>query len=266
MSDHDDYGGVKIMRFDGSSEDWYVWSGDILAVLDNRDNLVELIMPGARARPTEGNEAQATWDRMNRKIFSRLKLYTMGTAKSLVLRFAASMDGVAAWNALKEKYELKGQAQKTTLQERLYSDSMDSDEDVDAYIGRIEEMRRTLKELGIDITDAIMLGIVMAKLPPRYHHVRDVLEMTEDLTYDALKERMRVIYRRDLTSGRRPNEVLMTQHRRKCYICGSTDHLKGSCSKKGTGGETRTCYKCGKVGHLKKDCKSEDSANYIITF
>lgn len=57
------------MRFDGSSEDWYVWSGDIPAVLDNRDNLVELIMPGARARPTEGNEAQATWDRMNRKIF-----------------------------------------------------------------------------------------------------------------------------------------------------------------------------------------------------
>jgi hypothetical protein len=208
---------------------------------------------------------------MNRKIFSRLKLYTIGTAKTLVLQSAASMDGVAAWNALKEKYELKGQAQKTMLQEKLYTDSMGSDEDVDAYTGRIEEVRRTLKELGIDITDEMLLGIVMSKLPPRYHHVRDVLEMTEDLTYDALKERMRVIYRRDLTSGgsKPPDAALSTRYLRKCYTCGSTDHLKGACPKKRGGGETRTCYKCGKVGHLKPDCKSEDSANYIdnvITF
>ena len=94
-------------------------------------------------------------------------------------------------------------------------------------------MRRTLKELGIDITDAMMLGIVMAKLPPRYHHVRDVLEMTEDLTYDALKERMRVIYRRDLTSGRRPNEVLMTQHaspRSSRYMHQPTLRIMGACS------------------------------------
>jgi len=115
----DDYGGMKVKKFSGMQHEWQEWMSDLLAILDNKDNLVELLLPGAEARPTETGAAQVKWDKTSRKIYMKLVLFTSGTAKSMVLQFGDTMNGVAAWDVLKEKYEMRGRAQKTMLQEKF---------------------------------------------------------------------------------------------------------------------------------------------------
>jgi hypothetical protein len=199
----------------------------------------------------------------------RLILFTCGTAKTMVQGFGSDMDGLGAWNLLKDKFEMKGSAQTTLLQEKLYGNSMEENEDPDAYFARVEALRRNLGELGVNITDAMMLGIVLARLPVKYHHLRDVLEMTDDLTYPGLREKLGRVFRREIGSGKNPNTALMTQantaNKKVCWVCGADDHLKPDCPQRKRGEERRKCHKCGKVGHLKKDCKEAQKETNFAT-
>jgi len=271
--DESEYGGLKVRKFTGYQHDWLDWKADFMAVLDNKDNLVELVLSTPKSRPAGPGAEQEKYDRDKRKIYMKLILFTSGTAKTIVQQFAASMDGVAAWNALKEKFEMKGSAQKALLQEKLYGDSMEENEDPDAYFARVEDLRRTLNALEVNITDEMMLGIVLSKLPVKYHHLRDVLGMTDDLTYAGLKEKLGRVFRREVGSGKAPRSALMTKggnrvSGRKCWTCGGEGHLKSQCPEKNKeedGVEKRRCHICEKVGHLKKDCpEAKQKANTIL--
>lgn len=44
-----------------------------------------------------------------------------------------------------------------------------------------------------------------------------------------------------------------TQHEKRCYCCGSPEHLAGQCRYRGA-----TCHGCGRKGHLQKACLSKE--------
>ncbi len=56
-----------------------------------------------------GPSPAATWDKQARKIYMFLFLNTKGAPQAVVAQFRASRDGVAAWKALKDKYDPQGE-------------------------------------------------------------------------------------------------------------------------------------------------------------
>lgn len=43
-------------------------------------------------------------------------------------------------------------------------------------------------------------------------------------------------------------------YERKCYSCGSKEHLKRDCPRMRGAGKSRACYNCGNTDHIRKDC------------
>lgn len=57
----------------------------------------------------------AKWVKKDRKIYSKLILYTSGDAGSLVEQFETARSGQLAWGELKKKYEPKGRGRGSRL-------------------------------------------------------------------------------------------------------------------------------------------------------
>ena len=71
--------------------------------------------PGVPAGPDPGE----LWDLKNAKIFYYLFVYTEGAPQNVIAQFRATRDGVAAWNALKEKYDPQGSFGKSILHKQF---------------------------------------------------------------------------------------------------------------------------------------------------
>ncbi len=79
----------------------------------------------------------------------------------------------------------------------------------------------------------------------------DLIERTKDLLSDVdeLPPVFGGFNRKDRKSGHRPKGS-KPSGRRRCYKCGSNDHLMSECTK-----SQSVCFKCGKEGHFAKECK-----------
>lgn len=206
-------------------------------------------------------------DKTNAKIYWWLLMTTKGGAKDIVMQYDDTSDGRAAWQALCGKYELDGSVQSAVLQGKLINDKLGDGEDPDAYFIRIEKARRQLKSLGMEITDAMLLGYALNAMPASYRELRVLIDNTSGLTYEDFKRRMRNHYRREIVSGVTQDSALTAgEFKGKCHRCGVIGHMKVNCPKKGkakgNGGAKKgkadrfkgKCNFCGKEGHKEADC------------
>jgi hypothetical protein len=256
---------ARLKPFRGEHAEWFDWREKFEALLDNNDLLDTLL----EQRPTDVS-AQVTWDKGSRKIYSKLVLLTEGTAAGIVGQFKTPRrDGVAAWKALIDKFERKGAAQRAALCTELFNSSLGEAEDPDAYFVRIERLQERLKTQGFEITDTVLQGMVLAKLPPNYATLRAIVDTEDDLDYPTFKARVRAFYSRGVTGKQEDCDAkaLMGKHKKKvrCWNCGSSGHVRSNCpkprddtSETDDDDESRVvkCSKCGKAGHSKKQCKS----------
>ena len=286
-----DKGGPRLKAFNGSkSEDWLAWKVKFQAVLNSSD-LLDVIRNN-EARPTQEGGLDA-WIKKNRKVYDKLILYTEGAAAGVVEQFDDERDGVGAWQALVNKYELKGNSQKAALHGELFQDTMAGHEDPDLYFMRIESRQRRLKRLGIAIEEDTLLGIGMSKLPKEYATLKTVMGADCELTYDAFKDQVRDFYTREIAGSPSADSALTAQAKGSCFDCGMYGHFKADCPKnkqrggggrgggrgRGNGrgggrggrggrgqGQARPrikCYNCGKTGHFERDCwfKNDGAVN-----
>ena len=265
--------GTRLKAFQGKCEDWPAWKNKFEAQLE-KDSLLDALL-ATEDRPEEEGEALTNWIKSSRKIYAALVIFTDGAANDLVVQFNDQRDGIAAWRALVRKYELRGDVQKAALQRAMYEAEWSNADDPDAYFVQLELKQRQLRALGVTMTDAQMVGLARWKMPSRYAALNPVLDCIESLTYDVLKERVRVSYRRDATSQAQGSDMaLMTTFEGKCFKCGAYGHKKADCPNKGNrgnggggrgvsskgskgrsyGGAKVTCDHCKKTGHLIKDC------------
>jgi len=67
----------------------------------------------------------------------------------------------------------------------------------------MERNRGQLQRLGVITTDEVLLlAIVLSKVPPKYEQLVDLMTLDdEDLTYERLKSRMRLVHQRAVASN-----------------------------------------------------------------
>ena len=185
---------LKIRRFTGKREEWPEWKLKFQAVLEGADLLDTLLSSepiDADTDAAEDRETAAKWRKKDRKIYFQLILYTTEAAGNLVEQFEDICSGKMAWEALKNKYEHQGTVGKVDLHKELMESSMGEAEDPDSFFIKIEGIQKRLKALGQVISEDMVQGMILSKLPSNYNTLTTIMEADDDLTYESMKNQVR---------------------------------------------------------------------------
>jgi len=254
--------GMRLKVFKGDPNEWLSWRAKFEAMVD-ADGLLDFMLSEAEAIKTGSIvEGDVAWRKKNQKLYCKLVICTEGAPNGVVEQQKESRSGLAAWSALIKKYEVKGNVQKAALLDRLLRDVLSNREDPDVYFIRVEQLQRQLKAMEVDVTDSMMMVIVMSKMSESYAGLRTVLDTVGDLTYDKLKEQMRVYYgRMNSTSQSSPQDsALMTNFKGNCRRCGKYGHREAHCRNSDGFKKEIVCFLCGKRGHIVRNCPNNKEA------
>ncbi|CAN0318048.1 unnamed protein product, partial [Ectocarpus sp. 4 AP-2014] len=150
------------------------------------------------ATVTNRDEIMA-WHRYNRMLGTFLSMCTTGAAKKFVATFKPKPDmmfnGIAAWKALVKKYRNPSRQRQKILFKKLYNMTMDVEQDPDAFMHDMTELRDELQLLGSPIPDDQFLNIILDCLPEQlYSGIKYEAETKEDLTLEQALYTMRNLY------------------------------------------------------------------------
>ena len=191
-------------------------------------------------------------------------------------------DGKKAWKLFREKFctverptvvSIVGQAAKLCL---------GSEEDLDDYFVRSQELMTRLSKAGEAITDTLFKPLVINGLPDSYEHFVVQESFQPAKTFPELRTRLRNY---DVSRKARCGERTVHGHiamqavrkkkgvsRRGCYACGQKGHMARDCKSKsdsrhssargsgsneanGPGAKKQGCFNCGQRGHFAKESK-----------
>jgi hypothetical protein len=197
--------------------------------------------------PTPGE----VWDEKSEKIYMYLLLYTEGAAKNTVSQFRGSRNGVAAWRALRQRYDPQGVLGRSLLNRQLMEAKLEPHGEPDEYFLKVERITARLEELNQPFGEGALVGLILSKLSKStYGPLITQLYMDEELPYDVIKQRIRIFYQRNIAGGgyddaaEDASKAFMAEGERK-------DDWKSKIR----------CHRCKQLGHLKWECKSSQKGS-----
>ncbi|CAN0588999.1 unnamed protein product [Ectocarpus sp. 12 AP-2014] len=102
-----------------------------------------------------------------------LSMCTTGAAKKFVATFKPKpnmvFNGILAWKALVKKYRNPSRQRQKILFKKLYNMTMDVDQDPDAFLQDMTELRDELQLLGSPIPDDQFMNIILDCLPEQLY-------------------------------------------------------------------------------------------------
>eukprot|EP00903_Cladosiphon_okamuranus_P021648 g19902.t1 len=113
------------------------------------------------------------WHRFNRMIGTFLSMCTTGAAKKFVATCKPKPDmifnGIAAWKALVKKYRNPSPQRQKILFKKLYNMTIDVEQDPDAFMYDMTELRDELQLIGSPTPDDQFLNIILDCLPEQLY-------------------------------------------------------------------------------------------------
>src|SRR6056297_662846 len=174
-----DMDGCKMAIFSGRLEDWDAWKRDIESFIGAKDPGMADIIVGLTKSPISGDEVKS-YDEKNAKGYFTLKKYLKGAAVNLTEKFRLNKDGAGAFQALKDKYELRGETQKALLMSELSHLNFNENGDLGETFEAAEELARKMKNrFDMDINESMLLTHLINKIPSAYGIMKVSLE-TQD--------------------------------------------------------------------------------------
>ncbi len=258
---------LTIPVFSGRNTDWITWSAKFKAVgrqLGFTEALTEM-EPDADA-PIDDLER---YTRSQGDAYSMLILHVEGDALKVVTK---AQDGRAAeaWYLLEEKYQSGNATRKYLLQLQMFDGTNVHQDggDLDGYLDKMDSLSRQLRDVGVDISDEIVIGAIARGLPPSFDNMSTENEGNLSAYIDKVKahdQRMKL--------RRLKPETALKATTSGCFKCGKPGHRAFECKGKPKvtskasykfGGE---CFHCHEKGHMKTDCPklATSRANVAVT-
>lgn len=247
--------GLKIKVFTGKDADWTEWKLKFQGVLRSKKLLKHLTTeePTAESVGLASIEQQAAiekWKDEDEALFFELIIHTSGVACKLVQQFQEGTEGNRAWKALTEKFEGSGSMETVELVEKLITHKMDGNKDPELFFMPMEDLQRRLRNRGKNYTDDMMKDLIIARLPrDKYHSLITSLSGEVGITYDRVKERIRIHWRTLIRE-----EEAEEQDESSAKALMSKHHGAGEGNK-----QKVICFRCNKEGHKSFECQQRNN-------
>jgi gag-polypeptide of LTR copia-type len=164
------------------------------------------------------------------------------------------------WKILLETYERKSMATRVQLLERLFGTQLRGNESIASYVARLTEIERRLRAQGEQVSESIMVYLLLKGLPPSYTSIVQLMKMKEKLefteTVEALKneEERQNVSRNTLPGGTEHANAAELHLKKGCFSCGSHEHIKYNCP---LNSKKKHCDRCHRIGHTSQECRSK---------
>ena len=192
---------------------------------------------------TSNPDAIEKWNSDNWDLFSILFFATTGSAHTVVRQFEGKKqgeglgNGVAAWEALAEKYDSFTKETRRACYEELTTNKMAQGEDPDDFFTKMEDLRERLKDMGEIVSDERFEDIILQAISNDYDYVRQTSFRVRDFGLKEIKTTMRNMY---IDSLSRPSTK---------PIAG-----RGVAMQASNGDSNIKCFNCKQIGHRRRDC------------
>ena len=254
------------MAFSGNSEGFPAWSTKFAAVMHTKVDFRTVMgnddLPEAEPTLPESPNAdqQAAYDtkmqeravliqqrKDNRNtVWSHLALVlnniTLMCIEKRCVGTDGYFDGTKAWKLLQEKFCNVERPTVVSLVGQLAKLRLGSEEDLDDYFVRSQELMTRLSEAGEAITDTLFNALMINGLLDSYEHFVVQESFQPARRFPELTTRLR-----NYDDSRRPRCVERTGH----------GHIAMQTARKKKGVSSSGCYVCGQKGHMERDCKSK---------
>jgi hypothetical protein len=246
------YGPRLRLMFDGDEAKYELWEVKFLGYmrLQKLDGVID---------PQGENPADPDVDK-NKDSFAELVQFLDDRSLSLVIREAKD-DGRKALRILREHYKGKGKPRVISLYTELTSLKKEESESVTDYVIRAETAAVALKHAGEEVSDSLLIAMILKGLPPGFGTFSTVVTQRErEMNLTDFKVALRGFEetersrKMDLQSD---SVMKMNSNKVKdnvCYNCSKPGHKAYECRNK----KTRWCENCKSNTHDTKFCRRKD--------
>lgn len=246
---------VKINKLK-SADDWVTWKFQIKVLMIANECMA--IVDGSFPKPTPLQEnveaAQRVAYQRELKTWQKLdgtaqKLIVLHVSEQCLLHIINCESAYEMWRKLQSIYEGRTETSIHLLQQKWFSLTKESTDDLATHIARIRDISHKLQLLGENVSERMVMTKILMTLPSSLNYFSAAWESTpeKERTVDNLVARILVEEARStMKDGDSSNAFLARKHKRNMDNEASKNKQKPG-----------ACFKCGKNGHWKRDCWSK---------
>lgn len=215
-----------------TGDNYFNWRVKMESVLQLKRlvNVLTLDRPTGDDKKKEKEE----WDEKNADVIACIRL---SLSDSQILQFASEKNAKRLWKAIHDTYAGPAEDRAIDAGEELKNIKMLDNETVNEYISRARGLGVKCVSAGLNVSERQLVYNVVRGLHKKYDQIREILKTQRDKKLDEILEILREKERETLKKGN--NSGLETayatknpfkkNYKRKCFICGKTNHLAKDC-------------------------------------
>lgn len=157
------------------------------------------------------------------------------------------------WKILLATYERKSMATRVQLLEHLFGTQLLAKETIASYVARLTELERRLRAQGEQVSESIMVYLLLRGLTPPYTSIVQLLKMKDNIEFTETVETLKNEEERQQgTKAIEHANAVERQLQKGCFSSGSHSHVKFNCP---LNSNKKRCENCRRIGHTKRECR-----------
>jgi len=259
-------GGLSTNKIDVLKEDnWEGWKDRITTLFQLHD-VNEYVDGTVIAPPVDDKDHYKAW---KRKDLVAQALIKINVSDGQIIHVTKAADSATMWRNLCAIHEVHGYSSITAAKRTFYNTHAEEGANIPEHINELRKQQNKLHSMGCEISDEEFKLVLIMSLPPSWDSYMaayfgalpknkkgsDVGISSAELTSLLIDEYRRrpkqtgqeFMYKTQYTRPNKKRKISPnnTASKKKCEICGRTNHTTAQCRFKGK----PKCGKCGRFGH-----------------